>query len=61
MTSGNKTIVFTAGTSAYIVPIIVSENDNALEEITDQLELDLQAVGKTNASSDKDVWTYDGY
>lgn len=61
MTSGNKTITFMAGTSVYIVPITVIENDNALEEITDQLELDLQAIGKTNMSSDKDVWVYGDY
>ena len=61
MTAGNKTITINAGTSAYIIPIKVGENDNTLEEITDQLELDLQAVGKTNTSTDKDVWTYGNY
>lgn len=58
---GTKSIKFTAGATEYNVTLDVAKNDNALEEITDSLELDLQAVGKTNASADRDQWVYGEY
>ena len=60
-TAGSKTITFTAGTTVRDASLNVDESDNTLEEITDALELDLQAIGKTNASSDRDQWEYGGY
>ena len=56
--SGVKRIKFLAGVTEYWVSVDVDESDNSLEEITDSLELDLQAVGKTNASTDRNQWVY---
>lgn len=56
--SGVKRIKFLAGVTEYWVSVDVNESDNSLEEITDSLELDLQAVGKTNASTDRNQWVY---
>lgn len=56
--SGVKRIKFLAGVTEYLVSVDVDESDNSLEEITDSLELDLQAVGKTNASTDRNQWVY---
>ena len=59
--AGTKTVKFTAGSTTRTVSLSVAYSDNRLEEITESLELDLQAIGKTNASSDKDVWKYGSY
>ena len=58
---GSKTITFTAGTTVRSASLLVEESENTLEEITDALELDLQAVGKTNRSADRDQWAYGRY
>ena len=60
-TAGSKDITFTAGTTVRGASLTVGESDNTLEEITDSLELDLQAIGKTNSSADRDQWTYGSY
>lgn len=60
-TYGTKTVTFTAGETVYTLSLDVEKNDNAIEEIVDSLELDLQASGKTNASVDKDQWSYGNY
>lgn len=60
-TYGVKNITFTAGETIYSLSLNVEKNDNAIEEITDSLELDLRASGKTNSSVDKDEWVYKSY
>lgn len=60
-TYGTKTVTFTAGETVYTLSLDVKKNDNAIEEIVDSLELDLQASGKTNVSVDKDQWSYGNY
>ena len=56
--NGSKTITFTAGETVRTLTLVVKASDNRLEEITEGLELDLQAMGKTNASTDRDQWVY---
>ena len=43
------------------IPVSVNNSSLDIEEITSSLELDFRAVGKSNASTDKDVWSYGGY
>lgn len=57
-TFGEKTISFKVESITRVIGLVVKKSDRALEEITDSLVLDLQAIGKTNASTDKDQWTY---
>ena len=58
---GTKSITFTAGGTVYSISLGVEQSENSIEQITDALELDLQAVGKSNASTDKDSWEYGEY
>lgn len=55
---GNKTITFKAENVSRKVGLVVEKSERALEEITESLVLDLQAVSKSNAATDKDQWTY---
>lgn len=55
---GNKTITFNAENVSRNVVLVVEKSERALEEITESLVLDLQAVSKSNAATDKDQWTY---
>lgn len=55
---GNKTITFNAENVSRNVGLVVEKSERALEEITESLVLDLQAVSKSNAATDKDQWTY---
>lgn len=43
------------------IPVSVNNSSLDIEEITSSLELDFRAVDKSNASTDKDVWSYGGY
>lgn len=43
------------------VPVSVNTSSLDIEEITNALTFDFRAVGKSNASIDKDVWSYDEY
>ena len=43
------------------VPVSVNTSSLDIEEITNALTFDFRAVGKSNASTDKDVWSYDEY
>lgn len=58
---GDKMIKFITSNSEYNVQASVEKSTTSIEEITQSLSLALSAVGKTNSSSDKDVWTYGGY
>lgn len=55
---GNKSITFKAENVSRNVVLVVEKSERALEEITESLVLDLQAVSKSNAATDKDQWTY---
>lgn len=55
---GNKTITFNAENVSRNVGLVVEKSERALEEITESLVLDLQAVSKSNAATDKDQWSY---
>lgn len=55
---GNKSITFKAENVSRNVGLVVEKSERALEEITESLVLDLQAVSKSNAATDKDQWTY---
>lgn len=43
------------------VPVSVNTSSLDIEEITNALTFDFRAVGKSNASTDKDVWSYGEY
>jgi len=43
------------------VPVSVNTSSLDIEEITNALTFDFRAVGKSNASIDKDVWSYGEY
>lgn len=58
---GDKTIQIVTETSTYEIPINVSQSDTSLAEITEGLFLDLQAMGKSNSSDNKDSWEYGNY
>lgn len=60
-TFGTKIVKFSAGSTSYLATLEVAESNNALEEITDALELDLRASGKSNSSTDRDSWSYGDY
>ena len=55
---GNKSITFKAENVSRNVGLVVEKSERALEEITESLVLDLQAVSKSNAATDKDQWSY---
>lgn len=58
---GKKTLKIKTETSEYSIPINVVKSDTSLTEITEDLELDLQATGKSNNLSIKDIWEYGDY
>ena len=60
-TYGSKEVTFTAGGTISKVTLEVQKNRNAIQEITDSLELDLQSSGKSNSASDRDQWIYGKY
>lgn len=60
-TSGSKTLKIRTDSSEYVIPIEVDKSDTALTEITEGLQLDLQAIGKSNNSADKEIWEYGSY
>ena len=60
-TSGNKTLQLKSGSVTYTIPVSVARTSMSLEEITGGLVLDFNALGKSNNSSDRDVWSYGEY
>lgn len=59
--SGNKTIKLTVNDIEYILPTVISQASINIGEITNSLEFDFSAVGRSNSSSDKDIWSYGEY
>lgn len=60
-TSGTKSLVLQAGDVSYEIGLVVSGTTMDLEEITNALAFDFNALGKSNNSSDKDSWLYGNY
>lgn len=58
---GHRVIRIASATSVRTLYLEVAKSPNSMEEITTELELDLRAGGKTNASSDRDSWSYGKY
>lgn len=60
-TSGSKTLKIRTDSSEYVIPVEIEESSTTLTEITEGLQLDLQSIGKSNNTFDKDVWEYGDY
>ena len=55
---GNTKLSIEAGNAHYEMDVVVDENILQIHEETAGLVLDLQAKGKSNTASDRDVWEY---
>lgn len=55
---GDNTLVIESGTVSKSFEISIAESDFKLEPVTDQLELYLDAFGRSNSEENRDVWTY---
>ena len=58
--SGNATVSLRAAGVTYDIPAVIQKSNTTLEEVTNGLVLDFNANGKSNNSSDRDQWSYDG-
>ena len=61
LTSGSGKIQATVGDITESVDINVIASSIAIEEITNQLELALNAQGRSNQDADKESWVYENY
>lgn len=59
--SGNKVLKLVSGKVEYTIPVVVTPTSMNISDITNNLELDFTAVGKSNSSPNRDNWTYNGY
>lgn len=59
--SGNKVLKLVSGEVVYTIPVVVTPTSMNISDITNKLELDFTAVGKSNSSPNRDNWTYNGY
>lgn len=59
--SGNKVLRLVSGEVEYTIPVVVTPTSMNISDITNNLELDFTAVGKSNSSPNRDNWTYNGY
>lgn len=59
--SGNKVLKLVSGEVAYTIPVVVTPTSMNISDITNNLELDFTAVGKSNSSPNRDNWAYNGY
>ena len=59
--AGTLSIKFSVDGVDREVPVSVNTSSLDIEEINTQLSFDFRAVGKSNASTDKDVWSYGEY
>lgn len=57
-TYGVKTLEISTASCTYNAELNISETDTTLHEIVENLQLDLQAIGKSNDSSDREAWDY---
>lgn len=60
-TSGDKRLVLRTGNVTYTVPVAVQVTNMKLQEITNNLVLAFDAIGRSNKSADKDKWNYGEY
>lgn len=58
---GAKTLTIGAGETVYSIGINISKSSTSLEPITDALQLDLMALGKSNSDVNCEEWVYGLY
>lgn len=58
---GVKSLTITSGTTVYTIGMNVSKSSTSLEPVTDGLQLDLMALGKSNNDVNKEEWVYGLY
>lgn len=60
-TYGVKTVTITAGVTIYTIGLNIAKSSTSLEEITEALQLDLMALGKSNDDTNREEWAYGVY
>ena len=60
-TSGNKNLKIKVGDIEHVIPTKVAATTMKLQEITNNLVLNFDAVGRSNNATNKDVWSYGNY
>lgn len=60
-TAGSKTLKLISGEIEYTIPVIVASTSMNISSITNSLEFDFNAVGKSNTASNRDEWHYNDY
>lgn len=58
---GVKTVTITADVTVYTIGLNIAKSSTLLEEINEALQLDLQALGKSNNDAGKEEWVYGLY
>ncbi|WP_320980057.1 CotH kinase family protein [Bacteroides sp.] len=58
---GNSVIELMTADSTYEINAEISKTTMSISEITDKLQLDFRAIGKSNNATDKDSWVYGDY
>lgn len=58
---GVKTLTITAGTTVYTIGLNISKSSINLAPITEGLQLDLSALGKSNNDANREEWVYGMY
>ena len=58
---GVKSITITAGTTIYTIGLNITKSSTSLEPITDGLQLDMTALGKSNNDVNREEWVYGLY
>ena len=58
---GVKNITITAGTTIYTIGLNITKSSTSLEPITDGLQLDMTALGKSNNDVNREEWVYGLY
>ena len=58
---GVKTLAITAGNTVYTIRLNISKSSTSLEPVTNALQLDLQALGKSNNDVNREEWIYGLY
>lgn len=56
--SGRQDVTIVVDGISHTFPAVVDKNNMGLEELKSNLAFDFRAIGKSNSSSDKDVWSY---
>lgn len=59
--SGDTSIEFVIGETSYTLGAEIAQSAISVAEITNALQLDFRAHGKSNNATDKDSWAYDNY